>query len=729
MRTATLVAVLIALGVLLATAAAASGAAPVADAGGPYTIDEGDALALDASGSTDPELDTLTYAWDLDNDGDFDDATGSRPVISWATLGTLGVDDDAGFVVAVEIDDGTGTATDTAALTVANTEPTVTIRAPRAAAVGARYTIDVVVEDPGADTVSTWVVTWGDGRVDALSGTPGPVSHTYTAAGLTNDVTVSVTDDDGTWITADAVVPYYDAIDKVGRHRTVTGTKLTDLGPTAGSLAGAHSATVGPDGNLYVTGNSSNTVSRYDGATSAHLGTFVTAGAGGLSGPTGLTFGPDGNLYVASSGTAQVLRYNGNTGAFIDSFVGAGTVSSPSALAFGPDGNLYVTDSVDDDIERYAPTGAGLGVFTTFGPGDAPAGLTWGPNGNLFVSLAGGGRVDEVDATTGAGVGPFVSAGLTTPAGLRIGPDGALWVADYWTDQVKSFHATTGAALGARITEPSPAGPRGLAFVPDHQVSVVTGLVVNSTGDGGDVTPGDGLCTTGGTNLAARPECTLRAAIAEANAAANLDVVAFTIPPAYAAAPGVFRFTPASPYPNMSHPVILDAATQPGWSGDPIVELDGTAAAGATAGLNLVTSDSFIRGFILHSFADEGLEIDGSTGAGDRNTMLDNWVGFDASLAAKPNLDNGILVTDNASANLLASNIVGHNTRAGIVVRRPGTVDNVVIDNLVGVGPDGTTPMPNGLHGFEIFDATADNLFEGNTVANHPQAGFSVGAD
>ncbi len=46
-------------------------AAPIADAGGPYTVAEGNAIYLDARGSTDPEGMPLTYAWDLDADGVF----------------------------------------------------------------------------------------------------------------------------------------------------------------------------------------------------------------------------------------------------------------------------------------------------------------------------------------------------------------------------------------------------------------------------------------------------------------------------------------------------------------------------------------------------------------------------------------------------------------------------------------------------------------------------------
>ncbi|MHA2211296.1 MAG: Ig-like domain-containing protein, partial [Candidatus Thorarchaeota archaeon] len=43
--------------------------APVADAGGPYTADEGIQISFDASGSSDIEGDQLQFRWDFDNDG------------------------------------------------------------------------------------------------------------------------------------------------------------------------------------------------------------------------------------------------------------------------------------------------------------------------------------------------------------------------------------------------------------------------------------------------------------------------------------------------------------------------------------------------------------------------------------------------------------------------------------------------------------------------------------
>jgi hypothetical protein len=94
--------------------------APIADAGGPYTVVEDGSVDLDASASTDPDLsygDTLSYAWDFDDDGAFDDATGVAPTFDATGL-------TAGMVVgvAVQVTDSTDrTSIDTTTVTVQTT--------------------------------------------------------------------------------------------------------------------------------------------------------------------------------------------------------------------------------------------------------------------------------------------------------------------------------------------------------------------------------------------------------------------------------------------------------------------------------------------------------------------------------------------------------------------------------------------------------------------------------
>jgi len=62
--------------------------APVASAGGPYTGTVGVPVSFNGSGSSDPDGDALTYAWDF---GDLSTGTGSNPTHAYATTGTFTV--------------------------------------------------------------------------------------------------------------------------------------------------------------------------------------------------------------------------------------------------------------------------------------------------------------------------------------------------------------------------------------------------------------------------------------------------------------------------------------------------------------------------------------------------------------------------------------------------------------------------------------------------------------
>ena len=75
----------------------------------------------------------------------------------------------------------------------------------------------------------------------------------------------------------------------------------------------------------------------------------------------------------------------------------------------------------------------------------------------------------------------------------------------------------------------------------------------------------------------------LREAILAANAHDNslnvggtADLIAFAIP-----GPGPHTIQPLSPLPSITDPAVLDATTQPGFAGAPVIELDGSLASDA----------------------------------------------------------------------------------------------------------------------------------------------------
>ena len=144
--------------------------APIADAGGPYSIEEGESLSLDASGSSDPDDDTLSYEWDLNGDGDFSDAIGVAPMLTWDDLVALGMGDIAEFEVTVSVDDGRANAvTDSAIVNVLlNSPPTADAGGPYFVDEGGSVTLDArgSTDDKGIENLN---ITWdldGDGNFE-----------------------------------------------------------------------------------------------------------------------------------------------------------------------------------------------------------------------------------------------------------------------------------------------------------------------------------------------------------------------------------------------------------------------------------------------------------------------------------------------------------------------------------------------------------------------------------
>ncbi|HEY6835987.1 MAG TPA: Ig-like domain-containing protein [Gaiellaceae bacterium] len=134
--------------------------APTADAGGPYSVAEGSAVTLTASGG-DPEGGPVRYAWDLDGDGTFETPGQS---VSYTAA-----DGPASATVKVRVTDGLGASTDAqATVNITNVAPTVTslTATPSSTLTGQGVTLTGTATDPSApDTTAgfTWAFDTGSG--------------------------------------------------------------------------------------------------------------------------------------------------------------------------------------------------------------------------------------------------------------------------------------------------------------------------------------------------------------------------------------------------------------------------------------------------------------------------------------------------------------------------------------------------------------------------------------
>ena len=169
---------------------------PTAAAGGPYAGVEDGAVLFDASGSSDPELDTLSYHWDF---GDGTTANTTSPTMShtYAWGGS--------FAVTLTVNDGKGGAdasTTITTITEVNDVPSADIGGPYSGTEGvpmvfdASASVDSDNEDGTNLNDQPLEYTWdfGDGSAAVTTLVP-TTSYTYLANGVYN---VSVTVDDGT---------------------------------------------------------------------------------------------------------------------------------------------------------------------------------------------------------------------------------------------------------------------------------------------------------------------------------------------------------------------------------------------------------------------------------------------------------------------------------------------------------------------------------------------------
>ncbi|HEX5925599.1 MAG TPA: PKD domain-containing protein [Baekduia sp.] len=108
----------------------------------------GSPVLLDASRSTDPNQDALTYSWDLDGDGHYGDATGELQTVSYPKPGR--------YRIGVQVSDGHG-ATSTA-------QATITVLVDQAPSVS--FANDPLQPAIGATVTFTATATDADGTVD-----------------------------------------------------------------------------------------------------------------------------------------------------------------------------------------------------------------------------------------------------------------------------------------------------------------------------------------------------------------------------------------------------------------------------------------------------------------------------------------------------------------------------------------------------------------------------------
>ena len=404
---------------------------PVADAGGPYTGTAGTAVTLSGAGSSDPQGQTLTYAW---NFGDSATGTGVSPSHTYASAGTYTVS-----LTVTDTSNLSGAATSKATIAAAPLPPTANAGGPYTGTAGTAVNFSGAGSSDPQGQALTYAWSFGD----SSTGAGVSPSHTYATAG-TYTVSLTVTDTSGLIGSATSQATIAPA--------PLPGAPLTGL-VTSGSqpVVGAHvyllaAGTVGYGGaGLAASGsNASVSVARaaLTGAADA-VGAYVVTGSNG-------GFSLTGDYNCTSGQQLYLYALGGNAGSGTNSAIGmmavVGSCPSSSSAAITVTVNEVSTIAAAYAIEGFATDATHVG---STGTALALTGITnaFANAGNLATLGTGVGARDDSGGERGGAAGGDQYIG-----------ESASWVRERFRSNGGGMHeffanALSGGTTGAAATD------------------------------------------------------------------------------------------------------------------------------------------------------------------------------------------------------------------------------------------------------------------------------------
>ncbi len=269
-----------------------------------------------------------------------------------------------------------------------------------------------------------------------------------------------------------------------------------------------------------------------------------------------------------------------------------------------------------------------------------------------------------------------------------------------------------GIALGGWLCSPN-----RFPVSPGPSASAATAMVftVTSAGDAGV------LC------VPSEPTCTLRQAINAANSNPGQDSIRFQI----GGSTPVKTIVLQSALPQINDPVVIDGTTQPGYAGQPLIELNGANAGPNANGLTIshatvTPGGTTVKGLIINRFGGDGINVDHGT----EHRIQGNYIGTDAT--GNVDLGNGLNGVRLRSANnvigggnVATRNVISGNGAAGVVINGAMATGNQLLGNYIGTNATGAASLANE-DGVFISGGAANNSVSVNVVSGNTSNGIEI---
>jgi titin len=226
----------------------------------------------------------------------------------------------------------------------------------------------------------------------------------------------------------------------------------------------------------------------------------------------------------------------------------------------------------------------------------------------------------------------------------------------------------------------------------------------------------------------------LRAAILQADAqpAGTLTTIDFKI------GTGPVAIRPPAGLPEITNPVVIDGTTQPGYTGKPIVDIDGGQAGAGANGFDVekttsgtATLPGAIKGLEITDFGGGAVSIQATYF--NLNTDYIGLVVIGTGNYVESNGVFGVQLFNGASHDSITNSTVAATSGNGVVIAGSGTSYDTLNGDFIGTDPNGKfsvdvngVALGNSGSGVQIYGGATHNTITASVISNNGQQGAYI---
>ena len=169
-----------------------------------------------------------------------------------------------------------------------------------------------------------------------------------------------------------------------------------------------------------------------------------------------------------------------------------------------------------------------------------------------------------------------------------------------------------------------------------------------------------------------------------------------------------------SALPAITNPTIIDGTTQPGYSGTPLIELNGAEAGSGVNGLTIAASDVTVQGLVISGFGGYGILV-----TGDDALIENSYIGTDPTGTIAEGNSGGVWVVATGDTiggtSTDAGNVISGNRGDGITL--VGSDSTLIQGNKIGTDVSGINALGNSAHGILAYYGGSGDTIGGTSPA------------